>query len=303
MRLRVEHGRITAAENEHGIVELVDDDRGRLLAETFDGDTVTYERNAVGTLTALVKPGGGRIAYERDRDGRLIAVRDGASAQAARSRGGRRDRHATFGTGTASWWKSPWTMPGRLASWTLIAPGSRRRDADIARFSYDICDRLVGVSRGQARRAVHYDRAGRVTTVESSDPAFDERFEARRRKQPGARRRGRGRVRGVQPGDPGAGPSASPTTRWETSRNSLGLEPPPRRARPPDRGVSAGTVVRYAYDALGRRIRKEVGDRVTQYRWAGAQLLSETTIDGRGTVDRREYLLRPSRHPPRHATW
>jgi len=53
----------------------------------------------------------------------------------------------------------------------------------------------------------------------------------------------------------------------------------------------------YSYDAVGRRIRKEIGSRVTRYVWAGARLLGETTIEG-SHVSKRDYLWDPDRPIP-----
>lgn len=56
--------------------------------------------------------------------------------------------------------------------------------------------------------------------------------------------------------------------------------------------------VRFAYDAFGRRIRKQCGGRVTHFLWAGRQLLREwTTEDGR-PVERRDYLQLPGERQP-----
>jgi RHS repeat-associated protein len=290
-RLRVEHGRITAAENEHGTVELVHDEAGRLLSESFAGNRVTYERNAVGALLALVTPTGERVVYERDRDGRLVAVRDGAGARYEIEWGpAGPPRRIRYANGTAV--EQSVDELGRVASWTLRAAGGRGRDADTARFSYDVCDRLVGVSRAEERRAIQYDRAGRVTGVESSDPAFTERFELDangNRVRDGAGPSefdacNRVRRRGAEPFDHDALGNLAGLGGWSLRYDARGHLIEASRA---------GTTVRCAYDALGRRIRKQVGDRVTHYRWAGAQLLSETVIDGGGTVDRRDYLVCP----------
>lgn len=292
VRLRVEAGRITAAENEHGTVELVYDGAGRLLSESFAGDRVTYERDAVGALLALVTSSGERIVYERDRDGRLVGVRDGAGARCeitwGRAGPPRRIRYAN---GTAV--EQSVDDLGRVTSWTLRGP---RGVADTTQFTYDVCDRLVGVSRG-AERAIRYDRAGRVTTVESSEAAFVERFELdangnRVRDGAGAAEFdecNRLRRRGPDRFDHDGLGNLTRLGDWRLRYDARGhlIE-----------AARADTTVRYAYDALGRRIRKQVGDRVTHYRWAGAQLLSETVIDGQGAVERRHYLVCPELPAP-----
>jgi RHS repeat-associated protein len=290
-RLRVEHGRITAGENEHGTVELVYDEAGRLLSEAFAGHRVTYERDAVGALLALATSTGERIVYRRDRDGRLVAVRDGAGAGCEIEWGpAGPPRRIRYANGTVV--EQSVDELGRVASWTLSAAGGASRDADTARFSYDVCDRLVGVTRADERRAIRYDRAGRVTAVESSTPAFAERFEldanGNRVRDPAGPVEfdacNRVRRRGAERFDHDALGNLAGVGGWSLRYDARGHLIEASRA---------GTTVRYAYDALGRRIRKQVGDRVTHYRWAGAQLLSETVIDGGGRVDRRDYLVCP----------
>jgi uncharacterized protein RhaS with RHS repeats len=59
------------------------------------------------------------------------------------------------------------------------------------------------------------------------------------------------------------------------------------------RAVKTGQLeAKYFYDALGRRVRKEVGARVTTFVWAGEQLLSETATE-HGRSSRTDYLQFP----------
>jgi YD repeat-containing protein len=64
------------AENENGDVALAYDAAGRLVAEDQNGQVVRYERDATGLLTAIIRPDGRRIAFERDGDGRIADILD-----------------------------------------------------------------------------------------------------------------------------------------------------------------------------------------------------------------------------------
>jgi RHS repeat-associated protein len=291
LQLHIENGRITSAVNEHGTVDLTYDDAGRLLSESFAGHTVAYERDAVGGLLAVRTSNDERIVYERDSDQRLVGVRDwsGRRTQIDWDAAGP-PRHIRYPNGATIEQVSD--DLGRVTSWTLNGPEPWLQSVDSCRWDYDVCDRLTGVSRSGARRTIHYDRAGRITGIESKDPALAERFELDAN---GNRVRDDGRAcefdacnRLTRRGSESLAYDAlGNTTRsdgWIFRYNARGhlLE-----------ASRQDITLRFAYDALGRRIRKEVGDRVTRYRWAGAQLLSEITLVGEDVLERRDYLVAP----------
>jgi RHS repeat-associated protein len=287
------NGRIVEASNEHATLTLAYDDHGRLLTEAIDGRVVRYLRNGAGALVGVITPEGETIGYVRDRDQRLTAITDWV--------GGRYDvtlppagppvqlRYPNGVTVSATS-----NAMGLPATWTA-ARTATHEPLDSASWEHDTCDRLVNSAREGRRREYRYDRGGRLIEVRGPDDALSERFEL----DPiGNRVRSAGEPcdydpmnrllrqghrefvydgLGNQTGDRGGADAAV------YSYNGRGQLAGVR---------TRGRVIEYAYDPLGRRIRKRVDGVTTRYEWAGTQLLAEI-MEQDGRAVRRDYLVCP----------
>jgi RHS repeat-associated protein len=171
-----------------------------------------------------------------------------------------------------------------------------QEELDSASWQHDTCDRLIAATRDNRWRDYEYDRANRLTAVRCSDNTFDERFHLDSR---GNR---------IQSGGAACSYDQMNQLLWDGSRefsyDRLGNQIGERdnlqgttysyNGRGQLVGIqnSLGLHIEYVYDALGRRIRKRVGNVITQYQWAGTRLISENTDDGQQVV-RRDYLFCP----------
>lgn len=181
---------------------------------------------------------------------------------------------------------------GSLSAWSVRGTGPQQQ-LDSASWQHDTCDRLIADTRDKRRRDYQYDRASRLTAVRCSDTTFDETFLLDSR---GNR---------TQSGGAACRYDEVNQLLWDGSSeftyDRLGNQTGGRdgttysyNGRGQLVGVrdSRGLNVEYAYDALGRRIRKRAGSVTTHYQWAGTRLISESTGDGRQAV-RRDYLFCP----------
>ena len=287
-------GRIVEAANEHSTVKLQYDDAGRLLSEDTDGRVVQYLRNEVGALTGLVTPDGDTISYARDRDQRLTGITDwnrGRYDIASPPSGPPSEIRYPNGLTVAAT-ANPMGLP---ATWSVARTDASLGQVDAASWEHDVCDRLVAATRDGQRREYRYDKASRLIDVQSSEPSLEEHFEL---DSSGNR---------VQSA---TGPCHyDPTNRLlrqgsrEFEYDGLGNQIADRDGQNSaqysynGRGQliavqTRGLTIAYQYDALGRRITKRVGGVTTRFQWAGTQLLSESTDDGKRVV-RRDYLFCP----------
>jgi RHS repeat-associated protein len=287
-------GGLVETANEHATVKFQYDDAGRLLSEDTDGRVVQYLRNEVGALIGIVTPDGDTISYARDRDQRLTGITDW---------NGDRYEIALPPSGPPSEIRYPNGLViameanamGLPASWSVRRSSAQETPVDAASWEHDTCDRLVASTRDRNRREYKYNQVSRLIEVRCSDPVLSERFEL----DPSGNR--------VQSGN-------EPCTYDQTNRllrqgsrefayDGLGNLSSERggpnsstysyNGRGQLTGIQTdGSSAEYAYDTLGRRIRKRVGNVTTHFQWAGTQLLSETTDDGRRVVQ-RDYLVCP----------
>jgi RHS repeat-associated protein len=287
-------GRIVEAVNEHAHVKLQYDDAGRLLTEETDGRVVRYLRNEVGALVGLVTPQGETIVYSRDRDQRLSGIADWAQGHyeivQAPSGPPLELRYPNGLTATTRQ-----DAMGFPSAWVVKRATGGTPNLDGAVWEHDSGDRLVASIRDGKERDYRYDQCGRLVEVRSSHAALNERFQldgsGNRRGAEGAPcqydamnrllRQGNRSFQydgsGNQTADNGG---EQPCTSSYNGRGQLvGIK-------------TGGRLIEYAYDALGRRIRKRVGEVTTDYQWAGTQLLSENTVHG-VNAGRRDYLVCP----------
>ena len=267
---------------------------GRVVAEIEGDRRVSYEVDAAGSRTSRVLPNGvvTRYGYDGagalqhvDHDGfRLDIARDAVGRETARSTAtglsisraydavdqlvGQR---AVFGNDGSV----PRTLAERRYSYDSAGRIARIDDArwGATTYQYDVLDHLVEAKRGPYREAFSYDTCGSI--VAALEELDGRPHEAKTELGPGGLllsagdtkyendARGR-RVRAVDVSQA----DAPKTTQYEwDARDRL------RSAALPD-----GTRVTLSYDALGRRVRKEVtpsvggSSRTTDYVWDGGAL-------------------------------
>ncbi len=291
--------KLQLASNEWGTVSLQYNQAGHLVREEFAGQVVTYDRNPVGALLALVAPDGSTLNFKRDRDHRVrrIVDWDGDTYEIDYQ-----------GNGAPSRIRYPNGTSTELASKRLgliEAVDVLSADADQAPFvshiwKYDECDRLTQDSSRDRTLEYFYDREGRLLDVSVSgrrhfeyyqlDPngnrVMDRDQECDYNGFNQLLRRGREQYRYDNRGNQIEGFCPSGPARFRYNcRNQL-IEV-----------VTSKGSVRYAYDALGRRIRKWSGKQTTTYVWAGQQLLNEVT-SGVQKLQRRDYLFLPETPVP-----
>jgi RHS repeat-associated protein len=287
-------GRLVEAANEHSTVKLKYDDGGRLLSEDTDGRTVRYLRNEVGALVGIVTPEGDTLSYDRDRDQRLTGITDW---------NGDRYEIASPPAGPPSEIRYPNGLTvaakansmGLPATWSVGRTDASLEQVDAASWEHDECDRLVAATRNGQRREYRYDKASRLVDVRSSEYNLDEHFEPD--------------SSGNRVQSPTGQCNYDPTNRLlrqgsrEFQYDGLGNQTADRDGQQSStynyngRGQlvsiqTRGLTTAYEYDALGRRTAKRVGGVITRFQWAGTQLLSESTNDGKRVV-RRDYLFCP----------
>lgn len=271
-------GRLVAERQGDREIRFALDAHGRRVERALpDGTRTRYGYDAAGDL-AWVEHGGVRLALERDALGRVTALRDGAGAFAVLS--------AFDGAGRLV----EQQVEARAAGAGAGAPEVRRelRHDDAGRVQHvddarwgaseyrrDEAGRLLEVRRGRRREVFAVDPAGGVIRVDEGREAAHGWEIARgglllesgrARYEYDARRR---RVRRIAKGEAGAVTEYA----WDC-RDRL------REVR-----LSSGVRVRFAHDAFGRRVRKEIEDpergfRVIEYVWDGGVIAGE--IDGRG---------------------
>jgi RHS repeat-associated protein len=297
---------------------------GRVVAETQDGQTIRYEYDVESRIAARTLPTGEVTRFFYDIDGELAGVDHGGQVVTITrdSAGQERMRHLA-GSPTAV--ASSYDAMGRLATQEAIAPRSegaaavaallsrrweydavsRPRRIEDARWEatdyvYDKTHNLVRAQCGRLDEAFEYDPAGGLVRAFQGLQAAGERWSVRQGdvlvrtkdafyEYDACRRR----TKKIELAN------GKPTERateyvWDC-RDRL------REVRLPD-----GDVVRYFYDALGRRTRKvvfpvpkEPGEpappsRVTRFLWQGDVLAAELDTERGG----RAFVYEPGTFRP-----
>jgi RHS repeat-associated protein len=294
------------------------DPHGRLIAER-SGDRVTrYDFDTFGRLLARVLPNGTRTAYAYDKKHRLTSVehagerfdiardacgneasitpaerrfallfgrdpldrlidqrvaprrQDGSFGSAVQARQAKFDFDGRPESVTDERWgidTFDYDPLGRLTSW--------RGAAEKQTFRYDEADGLIGRFEAASKESKPWKVAGGSLLVEtpSAKMAYDKR----------------GRRVGVRDLTVTEGAERVTEYRWD-SRDRL------REVKKPD-----GTLIRYAYDALDRRIRKEVHtdssgrpSSVVDFVWSGDVVVAELSEGGAA----RTFVHRPMTFEP-----
>lgn len=295
--LAYEGDRLTEATNPLGVLRLEYDDAGRLVREDWNGRAVEYIRDGTGLLAGIATPDGETLRFLRDARARVDRVVDwsGAQTRLGYAAHGPMDR-IVFPNGVEA--RSTFDEIGRCTATRTTSPASTSPLVDAA-YTHDPCDRVVSAHGPKASRRFEYDAEGRLVRVKAADSDVRYQFDPM-----GNAVRAGTSTRAYDPLDRLATIDGSQVAYDELGGVASGPTPKgPARFRYNGQGqlvevaLADGTTARYAYDPIGRRVRKMVGETVTEYTWAGALLLSEKTLVPDGE-SRRDHLFLPGTFQP-----
>ncbi len=297
----VRDGRLQGAHDDGGFVSFEHGPTGETIREKTPEGIVKLAYDPEGRVTQLSTPHGDTIHYSYDPDGRLETIRDwdGRLSRFRYAEDGTVNQ-ITYGNGLVE--RQRYAATGRLAH--ARVRGATRGDKRVLseqRYEYDRCGRLTQIEDAHPRdgwqRRIHLDIDGRVTRVIDGAGRLLESFEYDAKGN---------MVRdGVNALAVGAMDELLRHGEDALSYDGLGnvvALPSPMGAmscRYADNGVLAetrvgDTVVRYQYDALGRRVGKSDGTHSWRYGYVGHQLLWEEHQEGPGArAVRRDYLWCP----------
>jgi len=294
--------------NETSTLEILRGEGGAPTSEHVDGREVRYEFDSDGRLTCLHTPFGETIHYVYDEDGRLVAVVDWDGVES-------RFEHTEIGAVRSIRYGNTGLVEERTSGRLGLLESARVAGPAGAclseqRYEYDDCDRLTSVydgpSRGRERgatlRRFTHDAEGRILSQHDSDRASVLEYSYD--------------VKGnmVRDGDVAieVGDMDEPLARGEAGikYDRLGNA----TKLPFDRGAAlelawngdgtladarmGASLVRFAYDPIGRRVEKTSKTSTWRYGWAGAQLLWEERSARPGAPGlRRDYLYLPDGTP------
>ncbi len=271
---------LVKASNETGTLTLEYDDQGRLLKETFEQQSIEYKRNKLGALVALILPDKTEFIYTRDNEQRVIGVTDWkeslhritysnkGSLQQINHPNGTKVTHDT-------------NQLGLVEALEIQSPFYPQRTIDRHQYSYDVCDRVISASNSEHQNQFAYDKEGRLISVESSQEKYNEFFHLDANGNCVQNQYGSCSVNA----DDQLQSFATHELHYDHQGNTKECPTSKGQAKLQYNGrnqlISATTpqgTTHYAYDPLGRRIRKQGSAKTTYYQWAGQQLISEKTI-------------------------
>ncbi|GAB2798140.1 putative T7SS-secreted protein [Streptomyces daliensis] len=271
---------------------------GRIKAEVVNGRATTYAWDAVGRRTRRVTPTGAVAETTYDSSGNRTSLTTGGrtvdfTRDAAGREVGRR-------VGDAVQFAQVWDPAGRLSAQTVTG-GPSAATIQHRAWTYRADGHLVGVEDAlNGPRVFDLDAAGRVTGVRAQDwtesYAYDETGNQTRAAWPAA-----------HPGAEAQGTRTYTGTRLRTAgalryeHDAAGrvvLRQKSRLSKKPDTWrytwdaedhltsvtTPDGTVWRYTYDPLGRRIAKHSATERVDFTWDGPTLAEQTTT-GPGLPD------------------
>jgi RHS repeat-associated protein len=250
----------------------------RIAAEIQGQRRVSYGYDGVGALATRTFDGSPLppLEFEWDRRNRLVATRrGGALVQTLRYDAKDQCIAREFGRCVE---RVQYSAAGTVIGQTVSRDGApiveRRWSRDARRnvigiddrlsgeerYRYDADHRLVESSSNGTSTEYTYDANGNVAGWTGALARVFEYGPGNQLARAGSRffeRDANGRVTSIVDG------ADTTSLRWDALGQLV-------EVRHPD-----GAVTRYAYDGLGRRVRREAGGTVTEYVWAGEQLLAE----------------------------
>jgi RHS repeat-associated protein len=296
-----------ALENAEGAVQIVRDELQQPVREETPAGGVTYEYDNDGRLTRMQWLQGSSVTYTYDGDGRLSSAKawDGCEATFEYAPNGavaaihygdqvvERREHGRFGLVTSA----------------IVLDGDGNALSE-QQYSYDVCDRLVGMTdvwgpgrdELEHRRFVH-DAEGRLL-AECDASTQQVRFEYDYDVKGNLTYDNGSQVAVGLMDEPiahggrkitfdGVGNALQfPGREGGTLNCSWNGDGTLREVRADD------VLVHFTYDALGRRLSKSVGGSTWRYGWAGGLLLWEEWTPQRGATSvRRDYIYLPDGTP------
>jgi RHS repeat-associated protein len=144
-------GRVLTAGNDAGTVSFTYDNLNRLISESFNGRTVQYSYNTAGRTTSVTYPDGSVVVRQHDERNRLTSVAENGR---------------TLATYT-------YNSNDQVLSRTMANGVSTQ-------FQYDISGKLVGYTSGNGRwqqAQITYDQVGNKTSIiRGNNPSYSVQF-------------------------------------------------------------------------------------------------------------------------------
>lgn len=273
------------------------DEQGLPIEETTNGETFRMEYDASGLLTALEYPDKSRVSFVYDEDKRLVGCTDwegglthfaydGDRAVAVRTPNRITQQVSLHQNGQPERIRLSEDAQGRVLAETHLEYDIQQRLSSRSEFGserlhyvYDAESQLTGVYVGERWLENYaYDPAGNRAASHRGPVSVESGNRLTRQGADAYEYDARGNVIASTV-------DGQPWTFEYDLRNQMVAAHGP-----------SGTV-RFAYDALGRRISKTTDSRQTRYVWCGEQLTREIiTTDQR--VLTRDYLYQPSTYKP-----
>ena len=293
-----DQGRLLSAEGPEGALAFAYDGQGRVVSETSGDQVFKFEYDASGLLTAIDYPGGLRAQYQYDADKRLTSVGWGSgSVQFSYDLQDREVWSSSSNQLTTRTELAPSQKPTRVTTRDERSgavrfdtvyrydqqdrlSASNERDRGVRQYVYDGESQLLGVANGEGHwlETFAYDGAGNRTAASGQSVTVDAGNRLLRQGNHSCKYDRRGNLVGISDG-------------LRTWRFKYDLKNQMTQADGP-----AG-IVKFKYDALGRRIEKKSAERTIRYLWCGEGVAREiiTTEAGESV---REYLYRPGSYEP-----
>lgn len=293
-------GNLVTAQNGVEAVRSTFDAAGNPLTEETSAGVVQYAYDPDGRLIGLTTPWGERISYAYDGDGRLHVVRDWYGREYALTyAAGGTVAAIRYGNGVTE--TQSYARVGRLSRATVS--GRRGESLGEQSYEYDLLERLTQASDsdGGFSLAFAYDAESRVVReTDAAGRSVTYAYDAK------------GNLVGVDEVAVEIGPMDEPFSsggaaiEYDALGNMTRFRGPrgETTCRFSADGMLAeaqvgGRVVRFAYDALCRRVAKTDGAATWRYGWAGHQLLWEEFRERPDAEPvRRDYLFVPDSATP-----
>ncbi|MFE5911367.1 putative T7SS-secreted protein [Streptomyces wedmorensis] len=273
-------------------LERLRDRHGLLVSETVNGRTLSFTHDAVGRRTGRTTPGGSTSTWSYDEAGRRTElITSGRTLAFAHDVLGRETSRRVGDFATLA---SSFDTMGRLTAQEVTgSAGDRLQHRE---YVYRADGGLVGITDElSGARRFELDAVGRVTAVRAHDwterYAYDDVGNQTEASWPS-----------THPARPSTGPrtyqgtriTGAGSVRYEhDAQGRIVLRQKTRLSKKPDtwryewdaedRMTSVttpdGTVWRYGYDPLGRRISKRSAQETVHFTWDGTTLCEQTTDD------------------------
>jgi RHS repeat-associated protein len=313
-------GRLVEAINDAATVEIEYDSLGRIVAEVLNGNAVEHRYDATGNRIERSLSEGRTLTFDYDEEGRLQEVKDSTGRLISMKRDGLgREVRRTYPSKVKI--EREYSRRGELLSQRTGRPDSdsplldRQYTYDTAGQLQEVIDNRFGKKKfehdvdGYLKQVVHpegeleqflYDKAGNVrgTPVRlvsegvdgqagmepSRSLTEDEKENSEERHTIAATGTAEGWMLTYDP-DGNLIQKHNHETEYRFYYNAAGRMELVQR--------DGEEVAQFAYDALGRRVRKDTQEKVTIYRWQEDQVLSEMIrLSGseKGWENKREYV-------------